>query len=161
MNSSPNRAPQSTGKSRRKEVNLDLTTARRMLPLVRSIVTDIVETANQLNKLETEQATLDEYRRSLTWASRERRYAVHDATEKNQKSLKLAVRELDTLGVALVDSQLGSVDFPTRMNGRPAAFSWQLGEEQVDFWRYVGEELRRPISSEHASNTANRSVSRP
>ena len=160
MNSSPNRASHNTGKSRRKDVNLDLSTARQMLPLVRSIVSDIVATASQLNNLEPEQATLDEYRRSLTWASRERRYAIHEATETAQKNLKVAVVELDSLGVSIVDSNVGRVDFPTRINGRPAAYSWQLGEDQVGFWRYDGEDLRRPIPTDwvHASS---RSVTRP
>ncbi|QEL13574.1 DUF2203 family protein [Limnoglobus roseus] len=148
MNSSPKPASNPTGKSRRKEVNLDLTTARQMLPLVRSIVTDIVDTTERLTNLAPERDTLDEYRRSLTWASRERRYALQDAIAASEKNLEGAVRELDTLGVSLVDSHGGRVDFPTRINGRPAAYSWQLGEDAVSFWRYAGEELRRPIPAD-------------
>lgn len=160
MNSSPNRASSSTEKTKRKAANLDLRTARRMLPLVRSIVSDIVHTAEQLNTLAPEQATLDEYRRSLTWASRERRYAIRDAMAKAETSLHGAVRELDSLGVALVDSHRGQVDFPTRINGRPAAYSWLLGEDAVDFWRYAGEEQRRPIPSEWQHSAAS-GASRP
>ncbi len=148
MNSSPNRASSSPEKSKRKVVNLDLRTARRMLPLVHSIVTDIVNTTEQLNTLATEQATLDEYRRSLTWVSRQRRYAVHDAIAHAEEHVTGAQRELDLLGVDLVDRQNGQVDFPTRINGRPAAYSWQLGEEALDFWRYRGEQNRRPIPAE-------------
>lgn len=148
MNSSPNRASRQTEKAKRKVANLDLRTARRMLPLVRSIVTDIVTTAEQIQTLAPEQATLDEYRRSLTWASRERRYAVTDAIANAERSLDGAVRELDTLGVSLVDGRQGQVDFPTRINGRPAAYSWRLGEEALDYWRYAGEENRRPIPAE-------------
>ncbi len=148
MNSSPNRASRQTEKAKRKVANLDLTTARRMLPLVRSIVTDIVTTAEQIQTLAPEQATLDEYRRSLTWASRERRYAVTDAIANAERNLDGAVRELDTLGVSLVDGRQGQVDFPTRINGRPAAYSWRLGEEALDYWRYAGEENRRPIPAE-------------
>jgi hypothetical protein len=131
-----------------------------MLPLIRSIVTDIVDKTTQLKNLEPEQATLDEYRRSLTWASRERRYAIHEATETAQKGLQGAVTELDSLGVSLIDSQVGQVDFPTKINGRPAAYSWQLGEEQLDYWRYTGEDLRRPIPTEW-SLAAQRAVSQP
>jgi hypothetical protein len=148
MNSSPNRASRTTEKAKRKVANLDLKTARRMLPLVRSIVADIVTTAGQLNTLAPEQATLDEYRRSLTWASRERRYAVTDAIAHAERNLHGAVRELDTLGVSLVDTNQGQVDFPTKINGRPAAYSWRLGEDALDYWRYAGEETRRPIPAE-------------
>ena len=42
MSSTPNRATNPAGKPRKKEVTLDLSTARQMLPLVKSIVTDIV-----------------------------------------------------------------------------------------------------------------------
>lgn len=154
MNSSPNRASHSTGKPKRNTINLDLKTARRMLPLVRSIVTDIVHTAEQLNTLTPEQETLDEYRRSLTWASRERRYAVHDAIANAERNLHGAVRELDSLGVSLVDSRKGLVDFPTRINGRPAAYSWLLGEEALNYWRYAGEDQRRPIPAEWQQQAA-------
>jgi hypothetical protein len=148
MNGSSNRASTSAEKPKQKPANLDLRTARRMLPLVRSIVTDIVNTAEQLNTLAPEQATLDEYRRSLTWASRERRYAVHDAIANAERNLTGAVRELDSLGVALVDSNQGQVDFPTRINGRAAAYSWRLGEDALGYWRYAGEDQRRPIPAE-------------
>ncbi len=148
MNSSPNRASRPPEKAKRKVANLDLKTAHRMLPLVRSIVADIVTTAEQIQTLAPERATLDEYRRSLTWASRERRYTVTDAIANAERSLDGAVRELDTLGVALVDGRQGQVDFPTRINGRPAAYSWRLGEEALDFWRYAGEDHRRPIPVE-------------
>lgn len=148
MNSSPKPASNPAGKPRRKDVNLDLRTARQMLPLVRSIVTDIVGTTDRLKNLAPERDTLDEYRRSLTWASRERRYALQDAITASEKELQQAVHELDTLGVSLVDSGAGRVDFPTRINGRPAAYSWQLGEDAVGHWHYTGEELRRPIPAD-------------
>lgn len=160
MNSSPNRATNPSGKPRRKEVNLDLTTARQMLPLVKSIVTDIVTATEQLNTLTPEQATLEEYRRSLTWASRQRRYAIQDAITAGEKSLAGAVHELDSLGVSLVDSAKGQVDFPTRINGRPAAYSWQLGEDGVGHWHYAGEDLRRPIPADW-QQSATRAVSKP
>lgn len=145
MNSSPNRASNSPGKPRRKDVTLDLATARQMLPLVRSIVTDIVASNRRLAELAPQQELLDENRRALTWASRQRRYAIHEEVASTERSLDGAVNELSDLGLTLVDGGAGRIDFPTRINGRPAAFSWQLGEDGVDFWRYSGEEQRRPI----------------
>ena len=55
MSSTPNRASNPAGKPRRKEITLDLTTARQMLPLVRSIVSDIVTSRTALNKLAPEE----------------------------------------------------------------------------------------------------------
>jgi hypothetical protein len=149
MSSSPNRASrQPAGKPRRRDVTLDLPTARQMLPLVRSIVADIVDTNQRLAELSTEQEALDRNRRALDWAARQRRYAVTEEVAQSEKSLTGAVSELDALGLSLVDAQAGRVDFPTRINGRPAAFSWRLGEDAVDHWHYAGEEHRRPIPAD-------------
>jgi hypothetical protein len=148
MNSSPNRASNPAGKPRRKPVTLDLSTARQMLPLVRSIVTDIVDTNRRLAELAPQQEMLDDARRNLTWQSRQRRYAVHEEVANAEKHLAGAVSELDALGLSLVDGAAGRVDFPTRVNGRPAAFSWQLGEDVLGFWRYTEEDLRRPIPAD-------------
>ena len=162
MNSSPKRASEASGKSRRNDVNLDLSTARQMLPYVRSIVTDVVHTAERLTKLSPEQEALDDIRRNLNWQSRQRRYAVRDEIRSAEENLASAVSELDALGVKLADPKHGAVDFPTRINNRPAAFSWQLGEEALRFWHYAGEDLRRPIPLDwHSAGTLSRYRSEP
>src|SRR5688572_6525047 len=117
MNSSPNRASSPSGKPRRKNISLDLTTARQMLPLVRSIVSDIVDANRRLAELAPQQEMLDEFRRSLSWQSRQRRYAIQDEVKQAEGHLAVAVAELDALGLALVDGGAGRVDFPTRVNG--------------------------------------------
>ena len=153
MSSTPNRASQPAGKPRRKGVALDLSTARQMLPLVKSIVMDIVDTNRALAQLGPERDLLDDNRRALSWVSRHRRYALHEEMERAEKNLSSAVSELDALGVALVDADAGQVDFPTRINGRPAVFSWRLGEDAVGYWRYAGERQRRPIPSDWQPGT--------
>jgi hypothetical protein len=150
MSSSPNRASQ-PAKPKRKEVTLDLATARRMLPLVRGIVTDIVATHARLTGLVPEQDALDRNRRELDWAARQRRYAIADEIAQTEKALAAAAGELTALGVSLADPADGQVDFPTRINGRPAAFSWRYGEDQLSHWRYAGEDLRRPIPADWQS----------
>ena len=157
MSNIPNRASHSAGKSRRKGVALDLSTARQMLPLVKSIVADIVDTNQSLARLSPERDLLDDNRRALGWDSRRRRYALHEEMERAEKTLTTAVLELDALGVALVDASAGQVDFPTKINGRPAVFSWRLGEEGVEFWRYPGERQRRPIPTDWQPGTPIRS----
>jgi hypothetical protein len=132
-----------------------------MLPLVRSIVTDIVDTHHRLAELSNEQETLDSNRRGLNWENRQRRYAVHEEVAQTTKHLSGAVSELSALGLTLVDTVAGQVDFPTRINGRPAAFSWRLGEEAVNFWRYTGEEKRRPIPADWQHGSPLRSRSEP
>jgi hypothetical protein len=148
MSSTPNRAGNPAGKSRRKELVLDLPTARQMLPLVKSIVVDIVNTRNSLTALAPEQERLDRHRRDLAWQERQRRYQVGEEISTGEKSLAAAFAELQSLGVTLVDAETGEVDFPTRINGRSAVFTWHMGEERLEHWHYTGEELRRPIPAD-------------
>jgi hypothetical protein len=154
MNDTPNkRAFGASAKSKRKDVNLDLPTARQMLPLVQSIVRDIVDRRSLLNKLHPEQDTLDRQRRDLAWMERERRYHIQEEIVAAEGAFKQALNELRDLGLALVDGSTGRVAFPTRINGRPAVFTWQLGEDNVVYWSYEDEEQRRPIPNEWIPGT--------
>ena len=157
MSGPSQRATGPTDQPKRKPNAIDLSTARQMLPLVRSIVQDIIDKKQQLTHLSGEQDVLDRERRSLTWESRRRRYSVSDELNTASKAYSAAVGELSQLGVSLVDDAAGSVDFPTRINGRQAAFTWQMGEDGVRYWRYSGEEQRRPIPTDWQQGTALRS----
>lgn len=148
MSNTPNRASNPAGKPRKKDITLDLTTARQMLPLVKSIVTDIVASRTTLNSLTPEQERLDRHRRDLVWQERERRYQVRDEIAAAERSLTHAVTELTELGVSLLDAEAGVVDFPTKINGRPAAYTWKLDDKTISFWHYAGEEARRPIPAD-------------
>jgi hypothetical protein len=148
MNGSSNRASNSAGKIRKAPLPLDLHTALQMIPLVRSIVADIVGTRRRLGSLSPEQEVLDRNRRALDWSNRQRRYRLQEERTQAESDLKRAERELAALGLSLVDAEGGRVDFPTKINGRPAAFSWQLGEDALEFWHYSGEEQRRPIPTD-------------
>jgi hypothetical protein len=153
MSNTPNRATNPAGKPRKKNIALDLTTARQMLPLVQSIVSDIVTSRQAINQLTPEQERLERHRRDLVWLERQRRYQLTDEITAAEKTLTNAVSELSDLGVNLVDDEAGEVDFPTKINGRPAAFSWKLGEQGVAHWHYQGEEQRRPIPSDWDQGT--------
>lgn len=146
--STPNRASNSAGKPRKKDITLDLTTATQMLPLVRSIVLDIVSSRHAIAKLTPEQERLERHRRDLVWQERQRRYQVTDEIAAAEKTLTIALSELTGLGINLVDDELGEVDFPTRVNGRAAAFTWKLGDESLRSWHFNGEEQLRPIPTD-------------
>lgn len=154
MSSTPNRAGNPAGKPRRKDTTLDLPTARQMLPLVKSIVADIVTSRTAVAQLAAEQDRLDRQRRDLAWQERERRYQVSEDIRTAERNLSSAATELAALGVNLLDDQAGEVDFPTKVNGRSAAFSWKLGEDRVGHWHYSGEETRRPIPADWDIPTA-------
>ena len=157
MSDSDKRQFGSMGRSNRAEVTLDLPAARKMLPLVKMIVRDIVDCHERITKLAPVEEKLERQRRSLDWQERQERYHLQDELSKAQGDLKKAVSELKELGLALVDEDKGCVAFPTRINGRAAIFTWQPGEDNVLFWSYEGEEMRRPIPTE----TSARNTSKP
>jgi len=153
MSATPNRATNPAGKPRKKEVALDLPTAQQMLPLVKSIVSDIVTSRQVLARLTPEQERLERHRRDLVWLERQRRYQVNDEIAAVEKTLTVAMGELSGLGVNLVDEVVGEVDFPTKINGRPAAFTWKLGDDGVQRWHYQGEEQLRSIPADWDQTT--------
>lgn len=148
MSNTPNRASNPAGKPRKKDVSLDLNTTRQMLPLVQSIVGDIVTSRQAIARLSPEQERLDRHRRDLVWQERKRRYQVTDEITAAENRLTTALTELTGLGISLVDDEAGEVDFPTKINGRPAAFTWKLGDDGVRHWHYQGEEQLRPIPAD-------------
>ena len=124
MNSSPNRASNPAGKPRRKPVTLDLSTARQMLPLVRSIVTDIVDTNRRLAELAPQQEMLDDARRNLTWQSRQRRYAVHEEVANVEKHVPREYITPDGFGITTacrryLEPLIAGEDYPPYRNGLP------------------------------------------
>ena len=143
--SKSNRGSSKSTKSRRRAKPLDLPTARRMLPLVERIVTDILRDQKELNRFSFEQEGLDRDRHGLTWPERERRYAVQGEVTRLQSRMDDQVKELDQLGTILMNRGIGLVGFPTIVNGKPAYFSWQFGENGVNHWHFDGEDTRRSI----------------
>lgn len=127
------------------ETAITLSTARRMLPLVKHIIDEIVEMRQQLGKLFPEQGRLHKLRHHLAWPDRERRYAMQDDISRFEAKTQEALAELETLGVMLMDPDIGRVGFPTTVNGHRAFFSWQPGEEGIRRWHYAGEVIRRNI----------------
>jgi len=160
MNSSSNRASGPAERQRRKDVLFDLTTARRMLPLVRRIVEDIQTSRDQLSRLQPEQDRLDRHRRDLSWPERKRRYTVHEEIAATERNLHTTIRELRQLGVSLVADEDGAVEFPTQINGKRANFVWQAGETDVAHWCYDGESVRRTIPTDWLDGPAVRPTRR-
>jgi len=137
-------------KPERGETLLSLTTARRMVPLVRRIIEDILALRQRLLRLIPEQERLDRQRRDLSWPERARRYQLQEEIGAAEGQLQQARAELDGLGVVLVDPDAGWVGFPTAVNGRRAYFSWKPGEEILRFWHFAGETVRRLIPASWA-----------
>jgi hypothetical protein len=124
---------------------ISLVTARRMLPLVQRIVTDVLSRQTSLDLLHPEQSHLDRNKRTLSWPQRQRRYHLREEIAGAEHGLEAALAELQELGVELLDPAVGRVGFPTVVNDRPAYFSWQPGEEGIQGWHFAEESKCRPI----------------
>src|SRR5438093_13065119 len=108
MSNTPNRASNSANKPRRKTANLELSTTRQMLPLIKSIVSDIVTSRLTLNRLAPEQEQLERHRRALMWQERQRRYQHGEEIKTAEQSLTAALTELNALRVTLIHDQFAA-----------------------------------------------------
>jgi hypothetical protein len=146
MNGFPKRASNSSRSQGREAIILDLPTVRKMLPLVRHVVAELMAIDHRVGPLVREQDGLERNRRSLSWPERQRRYQLQDEVVRLTQQRKEAVGELEGLGVQVIDPETGRVGFPTIVNTKPAYFSWQPCEEEVGYWHFAGDaDRRRPI----------------
>ncbi|MFM8251380.1 MAG: DUF2203 domain-containing protein [Planctomycetota bacterium] len=122
--------------------------ANQMLPLVKSIVRDIVELSRDLIERREQLRLLAGDRSKRTGNLYDEEIAQRESeAEQDLQRLESFVHELMELGVELKDPREGLVDFPTIMDGRPALLCWKLGEEDVRFWHdlHAGFAGRQPL----------------
>jgi hypothetical protein len=115
--------------------------ANRVLPLVRSIVKDVVDdfrrlrtTGRERRALEVESGT-----EGQEAACGRRLEELKDQVCLYSQRIEGYLEELAGLGLEVRDLELGLVDFPTLIEGEPAYLSWQLGEEGVKWWHAVDQ----------------------
>jgi len=126
--------PEKGPKSRR---YFTVASANKMLPLVRSIVTDIVERFGELSDLRNRLEILQGSRReALSGLHREEVEEVEHDFERKKEELQTLVEELKGLGVELKGPD-GLVDFPAMMDDREVCLCWKMGEPEVMFWHEV------------------------
>jgi hypothetical protein len=145
MKGHPKRASRPPRSQDRPGIVLDLPTVGKMLPLVRHIVSDLLDAQQKLGGLLWEQNGLERNRRELTWPERQRRYFLLDEVARLEQRQKDTVSELKELGVQVFDKANGRVGFPTIVNTKPAFFSWRPDDGEVGFWHFEGDDRRRPI----------------
>ena len=77
----------------------------------------------------------------------DRRATLKEEVRVHAKRLKECQEELLQLGIILKDHELGLVDFPAELDGRPILLCWEQSEPSVGFWHevsggYIG---RQPV----------------
>ena len=119
--------------------------ANRTLPLVRRIVEDIVVQYRRW------QDRVREFELVSMRSTADRQDARAQELEREVQALAAEIdgfeAELAQLGVEFKAYDVGLVDFPAEVGGRPAYLCWRLGEPSVQYWHEVdaGYAGRRPI----------------
>lgn len=125
--------------------------ANQALPLVRSIVSDIVK---QFQEVNDRKARITRIRESRAAAGRpvhpmydDELRQIEDELETDIGRLQEFIEELSRIGVELKDVNRGLVDFPAIRNDREVYLCWHLGEDEVGFWHELdaGFRGRQPL----------------
>lgn len=110
--------------------------AQAMLPLVKSIVTDIAEIFQRVTGRRAD------LHRLMRGNPRQAGSAYDDEVAESRADLQeeydkiwLFREELESLGVILRQSETGEIEFPTLVGGNEAFYLWQLGDETITHWR--------------------------
>ncbi len=114
--------------------------ANQTLPLVRAIVSDIVELYPEVRDREERLTRITKGRPKDARPGdpySEEVEQVRLDLERDVERLQGFIDELQVLGVEFKDPLLGLVDFPAKRNGKEVCLCWKLGEPSVDYWHTV------------------------
>lgn len=118
------------------QVTVTYRQARAMLPLVRSIVSDAHELERQV-----QQRRHDLGRVRAGGPKKAGRLYDDELAESrsdleaDERQLEAYRHELTQLGLRLVSSHDGEVEFPTLFANRPVYLCWRLGDDDLLYWR--------------------------
>ena len=121
--------------------------ANQMLPLVRAIVSDIVELYPQVRDREERLRRINRGRQKESRSNdlySEELDQVRVDLERDVELLQGFIDELHELGVEFKDPVMGLIDFPAQRNGKEVCLCWKLGEPAVDFWHTVESGFQGP-----------------
>jgi hypothetical protein len=139
-------APPKPAEAKRRYFSVD--EANKALPLVKVIVTDIVQQFRVVNDLKQRlSAVLNERRRPPSDPYSEELAQTQAEFETEEEKLASYIDELTKLGVELKGPD-GLCDFYSLMDGREVYLCWRLGEPQVMFWHELdaGVAGRKPLN---------------
>ena len=123
-----------------------LAQANRALPLVRRVVSDIVQTRDQATQLQTR----------LESAGAKEQKRIQDDLDVAIDKLHTYLDELTEIGCELKDFQAGLVDFIGRHQGRDIYLCWKLGEERIAYFHELNSGFagRMPVTTLDERETA-------
>lgn len=111
--------------------------ANRTLPLVRSIVRDIVTLFRDVHERRERLARVRQSHggpRHRDNPYSEELQNIEQELDRDIERLREYSEELHQLGVELKDPLSGLVDFYSRMDDRDVYLCWKLGEDEIAYW---------------------------
>lgn len=106
-----------------------------MLPLVRSITSDLSLLARDLKERRSRLDALGGPRGSTTGDPySEELEHIGLQLDEDSRLMSGYTQELQQLGVEPGDPEAGLIDYPAELDGRPIRLCWQLGEPEVFHW---------------------------
>jgi hypothetical protein len=108
--------------------------ANAMLPLVRSIVKDLVTLIEDLRERHERRSRIGSDGGVAGDAYNEELRQFDADFERDQERLQGYADELQKLGIELKDPCVGLIDFPCRLGDRDVYLCWRLGEDEVGHW---------------------------
>ncbi len=119
--------------------------ANSMLPLVSRIVRDVLAHYREW------QQTVEAFEMATAPSRMDRPSADADLLQRKAQALATEIQgfhaELTALGVEFKGFELGLVDFPGEIDGKPILWCWKYGEPAVQYWHDVdtGYAGRQPV----------------
>ena len=127
----------------------DLEEAESLLPHLEHLLQSALENRNRIVEIEREYAALVE---SILMKGGRVVDVVHFSRRKREKEeesarLRDAVEQIECQGCLLKDLDIGLVDFPCWIEGRPVYLCWKSGEPHIQYWHNTDEGFacRKPI----------------
>ena len=129
--------------------------ANAMLPLLRAILRDVTQLAQELRDRHDRMQRLHSGAQSgLGTAHREEVEQMEAEFERGRERMEAYLHELDGLGIELKDPFTGVVDFRCQIDGREAYLCWRMDEPEVAHWHELdsGFAGRQKLREKAASN---------
>lgn len=121
-----------------------------MLPLVRSIVVEVVALSDSLNHQNEQLRGIDRLAEHPSpEAYEEELEDVRQSIQRDHERLKTCIDELASLGIRLHEPIDGGVDFPGELGGQRVVWCWRPQESVVSHWHApeADASTRHPVSS--------------
>ncbi len=125
--------------------------ANATLPLVRVVVRDIMNLANELRDRNDRLTRLEpEKNGHRTEAHAEELVHAQADFERGQERMQEYETELRQLGIELKDYFTGLIDYPCWMDGHEVYLCWKFDEPEVAHWHEIdaGFSGRRPLKAD-------------